>query len=122
MFDDKREQVNEKQKKVTQQWLLPAACCARGKKPLFEFETPLLDGVIEEYFANGALERRRVAVREGADGPREGHRLAQPLTERSVRRNQSRRTTSRRGGRAHPGRRGAAQLVSAPQRMLMLSK
>ena len=24
MFDDKREQVNEKQKKVTQQWLLPA--------------------------------------------------------------------------------------------------
>ena len=82
MFDDKREQVNEKQKKVTQQWLLPAACCARGKKPLFEFETPLLDGVIEEYFANGALERRWVAVREGADALREkATELAQPLTE-----------------------------------------
>ena len=28
MFDDKREQVNEKHKKVTQQWLLPASARA----------------------------------------------------------------------------------------------
>ena len=38
--------------------------------------------MIEEYFANGALERRWVAVREGADALREkATELAQPLTE-----------------------------------------
>ena len=97
---------------------------ARGKKPLFEFETPLLDGVIEEYFANGALERRWVAVREGADALREkATELAQPLTE-LIRPGETKveGRRARRGGRAHPGRRGAAPLESAPQRMLMLSE
>ena len=80
--------------------------------------------MIEEYFANGALERRWVAVREGADALREkATELAQPLTELISPAKPKSKDDELDAAAALIQRRGAAQLESAtPQRMLMLSE